>query len=149
MNETTLRETAENLGELIPILGKNILKPIETKAKNVLSPVQINLLNVLKDGKTYSMGELAEIMKVSNPQVTSVLNPLVDKKYVKRVNAANDRRVVNATITDLGLKKINEFQEGMVDLLISKLADLDEEDCLKLNESISGIKEIFEKLYIR
>lgn len=64
-----------------------------------------NILRILRGaGSTgVSCGDLAERLRVAHPEVTRLLDPMVDAGWVARQRAAHDRRVVLQLITRSGL----------------------------------------------
>ena len=92
----------------------NLLKTgswVEEKVKKALSPhklthAQLNALYILfdNDPDPVSANELKKKILVSNPDVTRLLDRLVNKGYVLRETCPENRRKIDISLTDPGRK---------------------------------------------
>lgn len=64
--------------------------------------------------RTLRMTELASQTNASLPRLSHVVKRLVARGYVSRCQADDDRRAIEATLTDEGLAKIQESAPGHV-----------------------------------
>lgn len=66
---------------------------------------QFNVLRILRGrkGKAASLQDVSRDMIHANSNTTRVIDKLVDKKYVDRIQCPNDRRQIELTITKKGL----------------------------------------------
>jgi DNA-binding MarR family transcriptional regulator len=65
-------------------------------------------------GRTLRMTELASQTNASLPRLSHVVKRLVARGYVSRRQADDDRRAIEASLTDEGLAKIQESAPGHV-----------------------------------
>ena len=92
----------------------NLLKTgswVEEKVKEALKPfnithAQLNTLYILmeSDPKPVSANELKSRILVSNPDVTRLLDRLVNKGFVLRKTCSENRRKIDILLTDNGRK---------------------------------------------
>ena len=92
----------------------NLLKTgswVEEKVKEALKPfkithAQLNTLYILmeSDPKPVSANELKSRILVSNPDVTRLLDRLVNKGFVRRETCPENRRKLDISLTDSGRK---------------------------------------------
>ena len=54
------------------------------------------------------MSRLADLLHISAPSTTEIINILVDEKKLKRLPDKNDRRIVNLQITAQGKKTLDK-----------------------------------------
>lgn len=94
---------------------------------------QFNVLRILRgrDGKPASLQDVSKDMLHSNSNTTRVVDKLVSKNYVERIQSPDDRRQIELTITSDGLKllsrldsKVNEREGELVATLDGKDMDL-------------------------
>jgi DNA-binding MarR family transcriptional regulator len=71
-----------------------------------LSHAQFELLLELDERGELSAGELAGAARISPATVTQMLDGLVESGYVARTRSDSDRRVVLASLTPLGLARV-------------------------------------------
>ena len=78
--------------------------------------------------------------------MTLLVNKLISEGLVERVSDADDRRVVNVTITEAGRDAIREFSRTAREAVIKNLSSLDSGDISSLHESMKRIRSITSKL---
>lgn len=93
------------------------------------------------------VSELSEILHITMPSVSQMINGLEQKGYVKRVTTKNDRRVVYIALDVEGeeiLKKTKAAFVSFTDEIVSRLGSEETEQlimlCNRLYEIISDIK---------
>ncbi|MFA5167572.1 MAG: MarR family transcriptional regulator [Candidatus Omnitrophota bacterium] len=67
---------------------------------------------------TVSMTEVSSHLKITKPAVTNLVDRLEEKKFLKRVPHAEDRRVILLEILPKGQKIITEIQSQSLGLLL-------------------------------
>lgn len=98
-----LLKTGSFLEEII----KKALKPLN------LTHAQLNALYILfeEDPNPVSATELKTKILVSNPDVTRLLDRLVNKGYVRRETCTENRRKIDISLTEPGRKLFLEAHE--------------------------------------
>lgn len=93
------------------------------------------------------VSELSEILHITTPSVSQMINGLEQKGYVKRVTTKNDRRVVYITLDvegEAALKKAKKAFLSFTDEIVSRLGHEETEQlitlCTRLYEIIGDIK---------
>jgi MarR family 2-MHQ and catechol resistance regulon transcriptional repressor len=97
-------------------------KAVSTKvAEYGLTTAQFGVLEALHHLGPLSLGELAEKLLVTGGNVTYVMDRLEEQGLVSRCRSNDDRRVVVATLTDQGRRRITECFPGHA-VFIAELA---------------------------
>lgn len=81
----------------------------EFQKQHALSLNEGMLLCSLKD-KTYSSGEIADILGLTNSNASKVIKSVEDKGYVKRTPGDGDKRQMYFCITQVGIDKLKEIK---------------------------------------
>ena len=108
--------------------------------RNGLSEAGYNVLRILrgahlqKQTRGVRSSEIAGQMVVRVPDVTRLVDRLVDKGLVERTRCTDDRRVVYVSITKSGLKLLEKMDRPVLDLHRSQLGHLSERDLSTLNK---------------
>lgn len=79
---------------------------------------QYSLLHQLILWGTVSMTEISTHLQITKPAVTNLVDRLEEKKYLKRIPHAKDRRVILLEILPKGKKIIAEIQGRSLELLL-------------------------------
>lgn len=86
----------------------------ETMKPFGLTPAQFNVLRILRGaGEPLSASRICERMIHDDPDLTRLLDRLEAAGLVTKARHTGDRRVVNVTITALGLRTIEKASEGV------------------------------------
>ncbi len=84
-----------------------------------LSPEQFNVLRILRgNGDWVAMGEVRDLMIDKTPNLTRLVDKLIDKELIERKRCTEDRRNVNIRIVDKGyevLKQIDMLSDTHLD----------------------------------
>lgn len=112
------------------------LKPFD------ITPHQFNVLRILK-GKhpdSYCNQEITARMIDKSSNATRIVDKLLDKKLVSRVEDKTDRRLVSIKITDKGIKLLAEIEkQPFADAF--KLKNFNEEKAKLMNEWLDELRE--------
>ena len=109
--------------------------------KYKITSQQFNILHILRgqQSKTTSMGLLKERMLDKSSDITRIIDRLIDKKLVERKTSKEDRRLVEAKITQLGLDtlaKMDSCEQHMDEIL----SNLSKKEVKFLNDLLDKIR---------
>ena len=141
-----LDDTTETILMFFPFFFKNLLKH-KDKAETtpIMSPKSRALMILTKCG-ALSISEVGKKLYISKPNMTSLVDSLIEEGFVTRIDDKNDRRIIHIKITENGKKEAKELFNNAKEIIKGNLAQLDEKDLEDLHESIIKIKNIFSKL---
>lgn len=146
MEEVTLNEIAEKLGSVIPVFFRKLTRPLEQGTKNLISPLQIHALEILSEREISTMTELSNELKISKQQMTPMIDKLIKSGFVLREHDSVDRRSVKISLTQSGLSFLNDFRKDIHATLKGQIESLDEDDLLCLNNALSDLFRIINKI---
>ncbi|MDZ7264365.1 MAG: MarR family transcriptional regulator [candidate division KSB1 bacterium] len=69
-----------------------------------LSVVEFRCLRAIFENKHLTVNQLAQAMSLTSSRITRIIDELVTRKLVSRINDKNDRRVINLSLTPEGEK---------------------------------------------
>lgn len=112
-----------------------VLKPYD------ISTEQFNVLRILRGqkGKPINMGAIQERMIAKTSNTTRLVDKLLIKSLVDRAVCENNRRKIEVTITDKGLKLLNivdKLVDNTEDTLCAKLSEDEQKQLIQLLEKI-------------
>ena len=99
---------------------KSILKDLKID----FSPQHYMVLKLLEENERLFITEFVDVLSITKPQMTSLIDKLIKMEYVNRVNDTEDRRKIYISITKEGRKiasKINKAMEKQIDNHLIKL----------------------------
>ena len=87
------------------------------------------------------MSELSGVLKVSNGNITGIIDRLVQEGHVERIAIKGDRRAYLALLTDKGSKKFQEYALEHEMWINELLSDISLDDAKMITSLLSSISE--------
>lgn len=119
------------------LMFRNIFKDILRPDKTPVSEFEI--LMVVDEKEGIKVGELSDIMSITRPNLTPLVDNLVSENLIIRKQDKDDKRVTRLYITEQGRKQMQENLE-----VIKKRCENIREKCTE--EELSEIKEYCKKI---
>lgn len=133
----------EYILSFMPLLHKKLFKEFHLHG---MPRQQMALLRRIKEENGKPMKYYCEKLIISKPNLSTVVNKLVDEGFIERKIDINDRRIINLFITKKGENYFLSHKEKVKKDMLCKLQSLSDEDIKKLNNNFEQIKTIFSKL---
>lgn len=129
--------------ELFEKLSKVTDKLRKVQAKQMfeekLTSPQFSVMYVIYKNGSISLKKIGEELMVTGANITCVVDNLEKENLVKRVPSREDRRVINAELTEEGKQKIEslfpEFTKNIAEAF-NNLTETEMHELLKLTEKI-------------
>lgn len=111
-----------------------------------ITRAQLGILFTLKPDKRLTVTELGKILKVAKPNITTLIDRLVELKFVSRKEGRSDRRICLIELTEKGSAVLEGFQQKFKTHVLSGLWNLDTNDLKELRDSLKVMKKILDKI---
>lgn len=141
-NEGLIDSVAQNLFLALPIFRKRLLHMdvIQREFNVPLSHVQV--MAMLNDNGCMNVSEISRRLGIAKPNITPLIDRLIEEHYVERKRDENDRRMVNVNICPLGVNRLLEIRAKMRDLVGEWATALSSPELRELNESLRTINQV-------
>ena len=103
------------------------------------TPSQLEVLRYVLEKGDPTMKDIAHQLHITPPSVTSVVDSLFDKGFLKRESNKKDRRIVKILITPKTLKIFASFKNKKITILKNLFLKLNNEDKKELIKIIKII----------
>jgi len=150
IDNNKLKKFADDLSSLTFNMQKicNLKEMFFCKSIN-LTPIEFRCLRYLYNDNFLRVNELAKKMDLTPPRVTTLLNSLEKKEYIKRDISPNDRRIIKVALTNKGEQFAKEITDKYIDFH-KEILDLVEDetqinDLLQNLNNFQNIMQIFLK----
>jgi DNA-binding MarR family transcriptional regulator len=100
---------AQILDQLEPLIARQRRALARQGCLRAISSTQLHVLFLLVNDGPLPMSQLAELLDVTMPNVTGIVERMVEKGYVERRSDPADRRLVMVAATDLGRATVEEI----------------------------------------
>lgn len=142
--DAKIENIIENIISLKPLLFKKLVN--RDIAGGIIPHGSQFILMMLEKKDTATMSEIGKELCIPNPNVTPLVDKLVENQMVERTSDSNDRRIVRIKITPKGSDAIIQAKDLMKSFIKSKLTLLPESDLENLASSLNTIKEVIQKI---
>ncbi|MDO4944470.1 MAG: MarR family transcriptional regulator [Ruminococcus sp.] len=131
--------------EIYPLSRKLVFDTFDKKKYDITRTQQIIMLSLSVCG-TLTMSQLASKINTSNEQATRAVAQLVDRGFIVRMQNPKNRRVINIKLTEEAQVFFNKMINEILDDLISKFADISDEEMERLSHSLEQVSSVLKKV---
>ena len=109
-------------------------------------PSQIRVLFFLKGHGENTMSTLAHHLHISRPNLTPLIDKLIEDGYVERNASSKDRRILLISLSEKGWVFLEEMNKMVIENFKERIKSLSDEEIVILNESAKHFLEIMKKI---
>jgi MarR family transcriptional regulator, organic hydroperoxide resistance regulator len=146
LNNQTIEDISENVIGILPVILKKLISFIDEGTNLELSHYHFAILGMISKFGPLSVSEIGRRLLISKPQMTAMLDKIVDYGLVSRTQIPEDRRVVIISLTSEGRKVLNRAIANLQSNVAVKMAKLSESDLQAFSEALKTIKDIGNKI---
>ena len=146
MDEVKLEAIVQNFISIIPLFKKKLLHDNCKFDKGNLNHSHFQILAVLQKEGQQPISEVAKKLFISTPNMTKLLNKLIDEGMIERIPGEKDRRIININLTEKGSTYLKSSFLEIQSSLKDKISSLPDEKLDKLNDSLITLKEVLNEI---
>ena len=146
MNEFKMDLIIQNFISVIPLFKKKLIHENCGFDKNSLNHSHFQIMAVLKKSGKLPISEVAKQLFISTPNMTKLLNKLIDEDMIERIPDEKDRRIINIKLTEKGNNYLEDSFEDIKLSLKNKFSTLPNDKLDKLNESLVTLKDVLNEI---
>ncbi|WP_346915892.1 MarR family transcriptional regulator [Clostridium sp.] len=146
MDEKNLTKISEDFFVLMMLLHKKIIKLEDFMKSMAMPPSHVKVVFYLAHNGPSSVSSIARDLCISKPNMTPIIDKLLECGYVTRYEDPKDRRVIRIEVTEKAREVFKIKKELIKGILKDKLSILPDEDLVSLDNAISEFKRIISKL---
>jgi len=150
MRDKILNSVTEDLLSISPIIFREVRKKLLRTAMDNLdldiSPIHFGIMKLLYESGTLHVAEIGERLQIARPQMTHLLDKLVELEVVARNNSTADRRMINVVLTEKGKATFEEHDKNIRKAMRETLSCLTDKELDDLLESLRKVSDLLSKL---
>jgi DNA-binding MarR family transcriptional regulator len=135
------------LDQLEPLIARQRKAIAQQGCYLTISSTQRHVLLLLDSDGPMPMGRLAEQLDVSLPNVTGIVERLVEHGLVERIRSDDDRRIVSVAVTGAGRATVEEIDMIRRSQLAAVLCRLTAEQQERALRTFTELREAAEALH--
>ena len=144
-NFESLEMIAENVFQIIPLLKKRLSHISAFQSKNGLPLSHFQVLSLLEERGSMSVSEISEYFDIAKPNITPLVDRLVNAGLVDRVRSTTDRRVVFIVILEEGRARLSAIREMLSTNVEEWKRSLTDEEFAHLAEAMGTVVSCLKK----
>ena len=106
---------------------------------------QYKTLSYLRKHGPCNSTELSDIFCVGKSSITAIINRLSDKRFIVRMPAVKDRRVIHLSLTKEGAAICDEMDEKLGEILGGYMNHFEEQEALSFIETFEKLASEMQK----
>jgi DNA-binding MarR family transcriptional regulator len=144
MEHIKLSDFTDTMVSMKPLFYNSFGRPPYLNSN--ITPGAYYVLHLLVREGELSMTEIGEKLFISKPNVTTLIDKLIEMGFTERLSDKHDRRIIKIKVTKKGLTFIDKSKKEFSNQVKKKLLTLSEEELNRLFVSFQTIKEILTKI---
>ena len=141
-----IHETGENIFNLTLMLHSTLANPQAISKTCEIPQSHMRVLFMLKWSEKKTMSEIAKFLSVSKPNLTPIIDRLIEEGYVERSENKKDRRKLLISLTNQGMEYLKDLNDRVKQHTRERLEGLSEEDLTALHGHTQKMIEIIDKI---
>lgn len=137
---------AQGVFQAQPLLKKRLVKLSAIQSDQGIPLSHVQVLAMLEEVGSMSVSEISKRFGIAKPNITPLVDRLVNAGLVDRVRSETDRRVVNIVILEEGRNRLQQIQNALNDHVASWQSTLTGEEFERLDRALMDIIEILGKI---
>jgi DNA-binding MarR family transcriptional regulator len=149
MESSLLSSVIDELLSTLPLIARIARKKISRLSPDFhedVSPLHHEIMKTLEKEGTMHISEVASRLLIPRPQMTRLIDRLVDLKLAERRIDEADRRTINVTLTDRARKMLKRMDSAVKGNVGEALSSLSDEEMQELLASVTKLREILSRL---
>lgn len=146
MDDKIRKQVAAQLLSAFPLVYKNLRLEYRAFESNQFTPAHMHVLFLLEKNGSLTNSEISDALMIARPNVSAVLQKLLEMEFVEKRTKQNDKRFSLFYITEKGIEWTENKKREAVSIVKQRLDSLEEEDIIILQKSISEMIRIVQKV---
>ena len=146
MNDTKLELIVQNFVTIMPLFQKKLIRRDCGFAHDSLNHSHFQIMAVLKENGRLPISDVAKRLLISTPNMTKLLNKLIDEEMIERIPDKKDRRIINIDLTKKGEKYLESKFKHVQSTLKERLSTLPDGQLNKLNSSLENLRDVLTEI---
>ncbi len=146
MTAECVERIAQGIFQAQPLMKKRLAKLSAIQSEQGIPLSHVQVLAMLEEVGSMSVSEISKRFGIAKPNITPLVDRLVNAGLVDRVRSESDRRVVNIVILEEGRNRLRQIQNALNEHVAGWQNTLTAEEFSRLDRALIDIVEILGKI---
>ena len=143
--DAALEHLYDMLFQAWPLMRRRLLPSSAQQAEFGMPLSHVQVLVMLDHRGSLSITEISNSFGIAKPNITPLVDRLIEEGLVMRERNSADRRVVNVVICEKGRERLADIYRDLCDNLFDWTRTLSSEDMTAFNEALETIVRLLRK----
>ena len=143
--DATLEHLYDMLFQAWPLMRRKLLPSSAQQAEFGMPLSHVQVLVMLDHRGSLSITEISQSFGIAKPNITPLVDRLIEDGLVMRERNSADRRVVNVVICEKGRERLADIYRRLCDNLFDWTRTLSREDLASFNDALETIVRLLSK----
>lgn len=145
MNNLDYNNISNNLYILLLSLHKHIFNPTNLSKSLNIPPSHMKVLLYLTHSGPTPISKVARDLQISKPNMTPIIDKLVNENLIIRSLDKRDRRVILLETTDKCAIFLKNAEDSLKLVISKKISNLNDDDLYKLSNAVDDLLDVTKK----
>lgn len=146
MTAECVERIAQGIFQAQPLMKKRLAKLSAIQSEQGIPLSHVQVLAMLEEVGSMSVSEISKRFGIAKPNITPLVDRLVNAGLVDRVRSESDRRVVNIVILEEGRNRLRQIQDALNEHVAGWQTLLTADEFARLDRALIDIVEILGKI---
>jgi len=137
---------SQNIFTVMPLLRKRLLHMDVIQSEHGIPLSHVQVLSMLSESGSMSVSEISHRLGIAKPNITPLVDRLIEDDLVDRIRDTQDRRVVNIVIMNAGREKLDAIRATIGEQVQEWAQNISSTDFRGLAESLSSLTRILTQI---
>lgn len=142
LDPAVIESIAQNIFNVMPLLRKHLLHMDVIQSEHGIPLSHVQVLSMLNETGSMSVSEISHRLGIAKPNITPLVDRLIEEKLVDRIRDTQDRRVVNVVILEAGREKLAAIRATIGEQVQEWAQNISAADFRELADALSSLTRI-------
>lgn len=146
LDPVVIESISQNIFSVMPLLRKRLLHMDIIQSEHGIPLSHVQVLSMLNETGSISVSEISYRLGIAKPNITPLVDRLIEEHLVDRIRDTQDRRVVNVVILDSGREKLAAIRATIGDQVQEWAQNISAADFRELADSLASLTRILSQI---
>ena len=142
LDPAVIESIAQNIFNVMPLLRKRLLHMDVIQSEHGIPLSHVQVLSMLNETGSMSVSEISHRLGIAKPNITPLVDRLIEEKLVDRIRDTQDRRVGNVVILEAGREKLAAMRATIGEQVQEWAQNISAADFRELADALSSLTRI-------
>lgn len=146
MDPALVESVSQSIFNVMPLLRKRLFHMDVIQSEHGIPLSHVQVLSMLSESGSMSVSEISQRLGIAKPNITPLVDRLIEDKLVDRVRDTQDRRVVNVIILDAGREKLDIIRATVGEQVQEWAQNISAADFRELADAMQSLTRILSQV---